>query len=69
MITINKYQKFQLFCLESYKIEKNMSGYMAFKEFETYQVFELLQSTFESLHTRSKNYIVSFIIEFINNRK
>jgi hypothetical protein len=69
MITIDKYQKFKLFCLESYKAEKKMSGFAALREFEVFQVFSFLQDTFESLHTRSKNYIVSVIVDFINNRK
>jgi hypothetical protein len=69
MITIDKYQKFQLFCLESYKAEKKMSGKEALNEFEIYQVFNFLHSTFDSLHTRGKNYIVSVIADFIHNRK
>ncbi len=46
-----------------------MSGKDALHEFEIFQVFDFLQSTFESLHTRGKNYIVTVIADFIQNRK
>ena len=69
MITIDKYQQFHLFCLESYKAEKKMSGKDALHEFEIFQEFDFLQTTFESLHTRGKNYIVTVIADFIQNRK
>ena len=46
-----------------------MSGKDALNEFEIYQVFNFLQSTFDSMHTRGKNFIVSVIVDFIQNRK
>ncbi len=69
MITLDKYQKFQLFCLESYKAEKKMSGKDALQVFEMYQVFDFIQSTFESLHTIGKKSIISVIADFIDHRK
>ncbi|MBN2745451.1 MAG: DUF3791 domain-containing protein [Bacteroidales bacterium] len=69
MIALDKIQKFQLFCLETYRIEMNISGYMALNQFRKFNVFSFLKESFECLHTQSKDYLVSEIKEFIENRK
>lgn len=61
-------QEFQLFCLESYRSAKGISGTMALDDFRKADVFSFLASGFEVLHTQSKNYLISEITEFINRR-
>lgn len=61
-------QAFQLFCLESYRSAKGISGTKALADFRKAGVFNFLASGFEVLHTQSKNYLISEIIEFINRR-
>ncbi|MFV0591177.1 MAG: DUF3791 domain-containing protein [Draconibacterium sp.] len=61
-------QVFQLFCLESYRSAKGISGTNALSDFRRAGVFSFLASGFEVLHTQSKNYLVAEITEFINRR-
>jgi hypothetical protein len=69
MNKINKIEEFQLFCLENYKAEKNISGKQALDEFKRFSVFEFLESGYEVLHTQSLNYINSEIEQFITSSK
>jgi hypothetical protein len=69
MNKINKIEEFQLFCLENYKTEKNISGKQALDEFKRFGVFEFLESGYEVLHTQSLNYINSEIEQFITSSK
>ncbi len=61
-------QRFQLFCLESYRSEKGISGIKALNDFKRARVFNFLASGFEVLHTQSKNYLLAEITEYINQR-
>ena len=61
-------QSFQLFCLESYRSAKGISGIKALNDFKQARVFDLLASGFEVLHTQSKNYLLTEITEYINHR-
>lgn len=61
-------QNFQLFCLESYRSAKGISGIKALNDFKKASVFDLLASGFEVLHTQSKNYLITEITEYINHR-
>ncbi len=61
-------QSFQLFCLESYRSAKGISGLKALRDFKRARVFDLLASGFEVLHTQSKNYLIAEITEYINRR-
>ena len=61
-------QSFQLFCLESYRSAKDISGIKALNDFKRARVFDLLASGFEVLHTQSKNYLIADITEYINSR-
>lgn len=61
-------QSFQLFCLESYRSAKGLSGIKALNDFKQARVFDLLASGFEVLHTQSKNYLLAEISEYINRR-
>lgn len=61
-------QSFQLFCLESYRSAKDISGIKALNDFKQARVFDLLASGFEVLHTQSQNYLLAEITEYINSR-
>jgi len=68
MSELNKIEKYQLFCLEMYKIKRNLTGKVALKEFERYDVFSFISAGYEVLHTQSLDYAISQIIEYIEER-
>lgn len=68
MIKLNKIEQFQLFFLEYYKAQINISGKVALEVFESKGVFKFLEMGFEVLHTQSISYIVDEITVFIKNR-
>lgn len=69
MITLSEIHKFQLFCLENYKISKKISGKEALKEFEQTAVFSFLADGYKVLHTQGLEYIIAQITDFIERRK
>ncbi|MBP1676983.1 MAG: hypothetical protein H6Q20_1542 [Bacteroidetes bacterium] len=69
MISLNKVQQFQIACLEGYKIFKKKSGKKALNDFQTYGVFEFIETGYEVLHTQSIDYVVAEIDDFIKHRK
>ena len=69
MFELKKIEKFQLFCLEAYKLEKKNSGVTALNEFEKYNVFDFLSSGYEVLHTQSLDYTVKEIITYLESQK
>ncbi len=60
---------FLTFCLENYKEYKNINAEEALFLFNKYGVLEYLEKVFDTLHTQSKEYIMSEIDNYINNRK
>lgn len=69
MITLNKIQQFELFCLENYKISKGLTGKSALNDFKKYHVFNYLATGYDVLHTQGRNYIIAEINDFIERRK
>lgn len=69
MSELNKIEKYQLFCLEMYKIEKDINGKVALEEFETYDVFSFITSGYEALHTQSLDYTIIQISDYIKGRR
>ena len=69
MKELTQKQMFIIFCLEEYKKEKETSGKNALSEFEKYNVFEFLESSFDILHSQSMNYITDEINKYIKNKK
>jgi hypothetical protein len=65
---LNPVQSFQLFCIESYRSAKGVSGTKALDDFKRAGVFNFLESGYEVLHTESKNYLIDEITEYINNQ-
>ena len=68
MSKLNKIEKYQLFCLEMYKTEKKITGKVALKEFEAYDVFSFISTGYEVLHTQSLDYTIAQISGYIEER-
>jgi len=60
---------FLSFCIEQYKNEKGMDGAEAMRTLDKYGVLEYLRDHFETLHTQSRQWILSDMDDFINLRK
>ncbi len=69
MKKLSSIHTFIIFCLENYKNKNKISGKDALTDFEKYNVFEFLESSFDILHSQSMNYTIDEINEFINNQK
>jgi hypothetical protein len=61
--------KFIVFCLESYKKARNITGKQALKDFEDYDVFSYLSEGFDVLHTQGQNFIAADIMDYIAHRR
>jgi hypothetical protein len=59
---------FQLFCLESYRSEKGMTGLNALKDFKQTGVFDYLADGYDVLHSQSKSFLMAELTEYINHR-
>jgi len=66
---LDKIQYFQLFCLESYRSSKGITGIAALRDFKRAGVFDFLSSGYEVLHSTGKNYLNSLIIDYIERQK
>lgn len=64
---MSKEMRFAIFCLESYKLYKKMSGKEVAKTFAEFGVFEYIKEFFDVLHTRGYEYVNRDIGEFIKN--
>ncbi|MDR1004530.1 MAG: DUF3791 domain-containing protein [Prevotellaceae bacterium] len=62
-------QQFVIFCLESYKADRTISGAKALSDFEECDVFSYLSEGYEVLHTQGQAYIVADIKDYIQHRK
>lgn len=62
---MSKTLEFKVFCFESYKAEKNLTGREAMKLFKEYGVLDYLDTCFDVLHTTGRAYIVEDIDIFI----
>lgn len=62
---LNALQSFQLFCLESYRNTKGISGKKALNDFKKAGVFSFLSAGYDMLHTQSQHFIVSEINLYI----
>ena len=59
---------FTVFCLESYKAQKGISGKEADALFRKYGVYNYILEFYDVLHTTGRQYIVHDIDEFIAKR-
>jgi len=61
--------KFLVYCLETYKATKNLSGREVIEMFKHYGVMDYILSCYEALHTTGKNYIIEDIDLFVKARQ
>ncbi|MDF9831639.1 DUF3791 domain-containing protein [Parabacteroides sp. PF5-6] len=60
---------FLSFCIENYKGHKSLSEEEVLFLFSKYDVLNFLGDVYDTLHTQGKDYIMSEIDEYIDNRK
>ena len=54
---MSKELSFSIFCLENYKLHRNMNGREVFELFTKYKVFDYLREFYDVLHTTGSNYV------------
>jgi len=59
---------FTVFCMENYKVHRNLSGKQVLKLFEDYGVFSYISEFYDVLHTTGHNYINNNIDMYIESR-
>lgn len=65
---MSKEMIFAVFCLESYKLHRNMSGKAVAKLFRDYGVFDYITEFYDVLHTTGYNYINNDIDIYLKSR-
>ena len=65
---MSKEMNFAVFCLESYKLHRNMTGKDTLKLFEDYGVFDYIREFYDVLHTTGDSYINNDIDIYLRSR-
>ena len=65
---MSKEMAFTVFCLENYKIHRNLNGQEVSSLFERYGVFDYIREFYDVLHTTSHHYINNDIDIYLNSR-
>ena len=65
---MSKEMTFAVFCLENYKIHRNLNGQEVSSLFERYGVFDYLREFYDVLHTTGHQYINHDIDIYLNAR-
>ena len=60
---------FLSFCIEQYKIERDLSGEDTMNLFEKYNVLSYLSDNFEVLHTQGRQWLMEEIKDYIAKQK
>ena len=63
-----KEMSFAVFCLESYKLHRSLSGKQTAELFKQYGVFDYLREFYDVLHTTGYQYINRDIDIFLESR-
>lgn len=63
-----KVLEFVLFCVEMYAQKHEISGRVVMDRFSEYGVVDFLRDGYDVLHTQGRQYIISEIEIFLNNR-
>jgi len=58
--------EFLVYCIETYKTAKQMTGRETYQLFEKYRVDDYIKSYFEALHTTGEKYIINDIDMYID---
>jgi len=61
--------KFLVYCIETYKAAKNMTGKQVIEMFKQYGVSDYILSCYEALHTTGTSYIIEDIDLFVEARQ
>lgn len=69
MKDLNAIEKFQIFCLESYRRHTGKPGEEVLSDFKRHDIFSFLEKGFDVLHTQGEKYIIDTITSFINTHK
>ena len=65
---MSKETKFTVFCMESYKLHKALSGKQVSDLFEKYGVFDYIREFYDVLHTTGYQYINNDIDIYLQAR-
>ena len=65
---MSKETQFIIFCLESYKTHRNLTGEQAVELFDRYGVFDYIRDFYDVLHTTGYQYINQDIDRYLKNR-
>lgn len=65
---MSKETKFTVFCMESYKIHKSLTGEQVSWLFEEYGVFDYIREFYDVLHTTGYQYINNDIDIYLKAR-
>lgn len=65
---MSKEMTFTVFCLENYKIHRNLSGRETLDIFNRYDVLDYLHEFYDVLHTTGYNYINNDIDIYLKSR-
>ena len=68
-INMSRQGDFLIYCVETYKNARHLTGKQVAELFTRYRVWEYVYSCFEALHTTGANYIVEDIDLYIEARK
>ena len=60
---------FLVYCLETYKASKQMTGKQVIEMFMLYGVIDYILSCYEALHTTGTNYIIEDIDTFLETHQ
>lgn len=65
---MEKEMAFVIFCIENYKVYRNLSGKETLKLFDDYGVLDYLENHYDILHTIGYQYMNKDIDEFLKIR-
>ena len=65
---MEKEMAFVIFCIENYKVYRNLSGKETLKLFDDYGVLDYLENNYDVLHTTGDRFLVNDIDEFLKIR-
>ncbi len=65
---MSKEMAFTVFCLENYKMHRNLKGQEVSLLFERYGVFDYIREFYDVLHTTGHHYINNDIDIYLNSR-
>ena len=65
---MSKEMSFAIFCLENYKLHRNLTGQETSTLFERYGVFDYIREFYDVLHSTGHNYINNDIDIYLHAR-